>query len=80
LSYCGTATGQQAVSWLGEAGSHVRSLAQIPLREGSFETGACFGMLLLASEEAQRFYPEMGTLYLEQIGDIAAAAFQRVLA
>jgi uncharacterized protein YigA (DUF484 family) len=75
--YCGSAAGQQAVASLGEAGSHVRSVAQIPLREG--ETGACIGMLLLASEEAQRFYPEMGTLYLEQIGDIAGAALLRVI-
>ena len=75
--YCGSAAGQPATAWLGEAGSHVRSLAQVPLREP--DTGACIGMLLLASEEAQRFYPEMGTLYLEQIGDIAAAALLRVI-
>lgn len=75
--YCGSAAGQPATAWLGDAGSHVRSLAQVPLRES--ETGACVGMLLLASEEAQRFYPEMGTLYLEQIGDIAGAALLRVI-
>lgn len=75
--YCGSAGGQAATAWLGEAGNHVRSVAQIPLREP--ETGACIGMLLLASEEAQRFYAEMGTLYLEQIGDIAAAALLRVI-
>jgi len=75
--YCGAAGGQPATAWLGEAGSHVRSLAQVPLREA--DTGACFGMLLLASEEVERFYPEMGTVYLEQIGDIAGAALQRVI-
>lgn len=75
--YCGTATGQAATAWLGESGSHVRSVAQIPLRES--ETGACIGMLLLASEEAQRFYPEMGTHYLGQIGDIVSAALLRVI-
>jgi len=53
----------------------VRSLAQVPLRRGE-ET---FGVLVLASEEAHRFYPEMGTLYLERIGDMAAAALGRVL-
>jgi hypothetical protein len=79
--YCGSAAGQEAVAWLGERGDHVRSVAQIPLREasGGATGGACFGLLLLASEEVQRFYPEMGTLYLEQIGDLAAAALLRVV-
>lgn len=79
LPYCGTAAGQPAVVWLGEVGSHIRSVAQIPLRNNGFDADSCFGLLLLASEEAQRFYPEMGTLYLEQIGDIAGAALRRVL-
>ncbi len=77
--YCGPSAGQEAVAWLGESGSHVRSVALIPLREGGGEVGACFGLLLLASEEAQRFYPEMGTLYLQRIGDMAAAALLRVV-
>lgn len=71
--YCGPAAGQDAVTWLGEAASHIRSVAQIPLR---YE-GACFGMLLLASEEPHRFYSEMGTLYLDRIGEMAAAALLR---
>ena len=74
--YCGSAAGQEAVAWLGEAASHVRSVAQIPLRECN--EGACFGLLLLGSEEPQRFYPEMGTLYLQRIGDMAAVALLRV--
>jgi hypothetical protein len=80
--YCGPSAGQGAVAWLGEQGGHVRSMAQIPLREGGGlgeGGGACFGLLLLASEEAERFYPGMGTLYLEQIGDLAAAALLRVV-
>ncbi|HZV55036.1 MAG TPA: DUF484 family protein [Rhodocyclaceae bacterium] len=77
--YCGPAVGQEAVAWLGESRSHIRSVAQIPLREGGGEDGACFGLLLLASEEAHRFYPEMGTLYLQRLGDMAAAALLRVV-
>jgi uncharacterized protein len=77
--YCGPSAGQEAVAWLGESGGHIRSVAQIPLREGGDEAGACFGLLLLASEEAHRFYPEMGTLYLQRIGDMAAAALLRVV-
>ena len=32
------------------------------------------------SEDAQRFYPEMGTLYLKRLGDLAAATLLRYLA
>jgi len=73
--YCGPAADQETADWFGGRGGHVRSLAQVPLRRGD-ET---FGVLVLASEEAHRFYPEMGTLYLERIGEMAAAALGRVL-
>ncbi len=33
-----------------------------------------FGLLALGSEDAKRFYPEMGTLYLRRIGELIAAA------
>lgn len=68
--YCGPAAGQSAVAWFGEAAGHLRSMAQVPLRRDR-ET---VGLLVLASEEGQRFYAGMGTLYLERIGEIAAAA------
>lgn len=74
--YCGPAAGQESADWFGERGGHVRSLAQVPLRRGD-ET---FGLLVLASEEAHRFYPEMGTLYLERIGELASAALVRTTA
>jgi uncharacterized protein YigA (DUF484 family) len=35
--------------------------------------------LVMASEEAHRFYPTLGTLYLERIGEMVATALQRVL-
>ncbi len=76
--YCGTAAGQATLEWFGDRGGHIRSMAQIPLTEGAQQGGACFGLLVLASEEAHRFYAEMGTLYLERIGDLAAAALMRV--
>ncbi|HTZ00058.1 MAG TPA: DUF484 family protein, partial [Rhodocyclaceae bacterium] len=63
----------------GERGGHIRSLAQIPLREGGLQGGACFGLMVLASEDPHRFYSDMGTLYLERIGDLAAAALLRVV-
>ena len=34
---------------------------------------AVFGLLALGSEDPQRFFPEMGTLYLRRIGELCAA-------
>ena len=78
VPYCGPANDQEAVLWFGERSTPIRSLAQIPLREQGFG-GACFGLLVLASEDPYRFYPNMGTLYLSRIGDLAAAALLRVV-
>ncbi|MBX9850010.1 MAG: DUF484 family protein [Rhodocyclaceae bacterium] len=78
--YCGAIAGQEVAGWFDE---HVRSVAQVPLREpsthGTTHEGACFGVLLFASEDVRRFYADMGTLYLERIGDLAAAALLRVV-
>lgn len=73
---CGSASEQESVTWFGEAAAHLRSMAQVPLRDAR---GACFGLLVMASEEAHRFYPALGTLYLERIGEMIAVALQRVL-
>jgi uncharacterized protein YigA (DUF484 family) len=73
--YCGAGSGPDVLAWFGERGSHVRSLALVALRNGE----ATFGLLALGSEEPQRFYPEMGTLYLERIGEVASAALTRTL-
>lgn len=73
---CGPASEQASVAWFGEAAAHLRSMAQVPLRDAHEN---CFGLLVMASEEASRFYPALGTLYLERIGDMVAAALQRVL-
>ena len=75
--YCGTATAQESLAWFGEAAAHLHSMTQVPLREPG---GACFGLLVMASEDPHRFYPELGTLYLERIGEMAAAALLRVVA
>lgn len=73
--FCGANTGLEAVAWLGEAAPQVRSVAFMPLRDKS-ET---FGLLLLASEDPQRFYGEMGTVYLSRIGDLVSAALMRFI-
>src|SRR5690349_1401120 len=58
----------------GEAAAHLRSFSYVPLRDS--ET---FGLLALASEDPQRFYPEMGTLYLKRIGELISASLARNL-
>lgn len=73
--YCGAPNNLELLQWFGEAAPHVRSLALIPLRR---DAQVC-GLLVLASEEAERFYPEMGTLYLSRIGDLVASALRRHL-
>jgi uncharacterized protein YigA (DUF484 family) len=52
-----------------DAQEHIRSIALIPL--GQTRT---IGLLALGSEDPQRFYAEMGTLYLRRIGELAAGA------
>jgi len=66
---CGPAAGNAFASWFGEAAEHVRSMALVPMGEA-----ATFGLLALGSEDAQRFFPDMGTLYLRRIGELCAAA------
>ena len=73
--YCGSTSGFETSSWFGDASKHVRSQALIAMRNG----GGTIGMIALGSEEAQRFYSGMGTLYLERLGEMASAALARVL-
>ena len=72
--YCGSTAGFGTASWFGEHANHIRSQALIALRNG----GGTIGMIALGSEEAQRFYADMGTLYLERMGEMVSAALARV--
>ena len=73
--YCGSTSGFETSSWFGDASKQVRSQALIAMRNG----GGTIGMIALGSEDAQRFYAGMGTLYLERLGEMASAALARVL-
>lgn len=73
--YCGSTSGFETSSWFGDASIHLRSQALIAMRNG----GGTIGMIALGSEEPQRFYSGMGTLYLERLGEMASAALARVL-
>ncbi len=73
--YCGHHAVYENQAWFGEAAPHLKSFGLVALRDGEL----CFGVLGLASEDAGRFYPEMGTLYLARIGELLAHALRRHL-
>ena len=72
--YCGHSPAQGVEDWFGETHAPLKSFALIPLRGESV-----FGLLALASEDPQRFYPEMGTLYLKRIGELLSVALLRYI-
>jgi uncharacterized protein YigA (DUF484 family) len=58
------------LGWFGESAPHLRSFAYLPLRQGN----QSIGLLALASEDAQRFYPEMGVVFLQRIAELVSSA------
>lgn len=72
--YCGASSNVEAGGWFGEAAPHVRSVALMALGDGE-----CFGMLALGSEDHARFHPEMGTLHLMRLGELAGTSIARFL-
>jgi uncharacterized protein YigA (DUF484 family) len=66
---CGPAAGNPFLPLFREAQDHIRSMALVPL--GQTRT---MGVLALGSEDPQRFFAEMGTLYLRRIGELTAGA------
>jgi len=57
-------------AWFGEHAAQLHSYAYLPLHAGN-ET---VGLLVLASEDKQRFYPEMGTVFLQRIAEAVESA------
>jgi uncharacterized protein YigA (DUF484 family) len=68
--HCGAPVNIEVLGWFGEMASHIRSVALTPLRRGN----QIAGLFALGSVESERFYSEMGTLYLERIGALVSAA------
>jgi len=73
--YCGPRRELELLHWLVQAQA-VRSLALLPLRAAPDQPA--FGLLLLASADAQRFQAGMGTDFLQRIAELAAAALTRL--
>ncbi len=72
---CGHQAVLDTATWFGEMGTHLRSFAYMPLRGGN----QTIGMLIIASEDEQRFYPEMGTVILQRISDFVSGALRQHL-
>ena len=71
--YCGHHAVYESQSWFGEAAPHLKSFALATLARD----GLVFGVVAMASEDAKRFYPEMGTLYLTRIGELVSHSLWR---
>lgn len=72
--FCGVNTGLEAINWLPDPKA-VASLAILSLRAGPVgSTAPAFGLLVLASPDAQRFNSTMGTDFLARIAELASAA------
>lgn len=76
LPYCGLNAGFEAAGWL-EAPASVSSMALIPLRHGAAD--GSFGLLVLGSPDPTRYAADMGTEFLQRIGELAGAALSRLL-
>jgi hypothetical protein len=72
--YCGHRPGLDVADWFGETNAPLKSFAMVALRGEK-----TFGLLVMGSEDEQRFYPEMGTLYLKRIGELVSVALLRHL-
>jgi len=73
--YCGPYVTEEVLGWFDEVGPGLKSFAQFALRAGEEP----FGILVMASEDSERFYPDMGTLYLQRMSDLVSAALLRVV-
>jgi uncharacterized protein YigA (DUF484 family) len=71
--YCGHHAVYESQAWFGEAAPHLKSFALVALKRDA----VTFGVVALASEDPQRFYAEMGTLYLARIGELMSHGLWR---
>ncbi len=70
--YCGNHIADEIKDWFGDGAEHLNSFSMIPLN-----TTQTIGLLVLGSPDAERFYPEMGTLYLKRLGELVCTTIAR---
>lgn len=73
--YCGSTPGFAAAAWFENQALAPASFAIMPLKSEQV-----FGLLVLASDDDKRFYPDMGTLYLKRIAELVSAGLLRHIA
>jgi len=80
MPFCGPNLGFEPAGWLAsEAGEPAQSLALLPLREGAIDSATpAFGLLVLGSQDPQRFDATMGTDFLSRMAELASAALLRL--
>ena len=74
--FVGASAGLDPVQWLQEP-AQAASVALLPLRLTKDQ--APFGLLVLASPDAQRFHSGMGTDFLEHLAELCSAALSALL-
>lgn len=72
--YCGPTVNDEIRQWFGKDEEYLQSFAVIPLKKRQN-----FGLLVMSSPELERFYPDMGTLYLERLGDLVSSSITRLV-
>ncbi|MDD4929273.1 MAG: DUF484 family protein [Gallionella sp.] len=72
---CQQQAAPDTAAWFGEVACQLHSFSYMPLHAGS----ASIGLLVLASEDRQRFYPEMGTVFLQRIEEAVECALHPYL-
>ncbi|MDR3427026.1 DUF484 family protein [Silvimonas sp.] len=73
--YCGPYVTEEVTEWFEGSGSSLKSFALFALKTADEP----FGIMVLASDDADRFFPDMGTLYLQRLSELLAAAIKRVV-
>jgi len=73
--YCGPNKDFSVTAWLNQAPA---SLAMIRLTHGVSDGSPTVGLLLLGSQDPERFTTDMGTTFLHTIGRVASAALGRL--
>lgn len=73
--YCGPNKEFSVAQWLHETPA---SMAMVTIKHGCIDDAPTVGLLLLGSNDPERFTTDMGTTFLQTIGRLASAAIGRL--
>ena len=71
---CGHLRPEQLELLFGNSANEIASAVVIPLCDG--ETAPCLGMLAIGSIDANRYHPEMGTMFVNHLGAVMNRIFR----